>query len=121
MYAIFAGFWRQIYVSAAAVIPGRVRSTRTRNPDASAEFVSGFRAQSLSGPSRNDRLKSSSERDDLARIHDVLRVERALDRRHGGQRRCTMLGQEIFHLALSHAVLAGAGAVHGQCQFDDAL
>ena len=32
-----------------------------------------------------------------------------------------MLGREIFHLALPDAVLAGAGAVHGQRALDQPL
>ena len=32
-----------------------------------------------------------------------------------------VLGQQVLHLALAHAVLAGAGAVHGQRPLDQAL
>src|SRR5690348_15947146 len=49
----------------------------------------------------------SRERDDLARIEDVLRVQRALHRGHDGERGGTMLGQKVLHLALPHPVLAG--------------
>ena len=51
--------------------------------------------------------------DNLPRIHDALRIERLLDRAHGGKRRFAQFAREIFHLALPDAVLAGAGAVHG--------
>ena len=50
--------------------------------------------------------------ENLAGIENVERIERALDRAHGGERRLAVLGGEIFHLALTDAVLAGAGAVH---------
>src|SRR3954470_4377615 len=45
------------------------------------------------------------ERDDLARIHDVLRIERAFYRRHGRECRRAVLRQHVFHLALADAVL----------------
>src|ERR1039457_6004224 len=55
-----------------------------------------------------------SETYDLARIHDVERIERTLDRAHGVQRRLPMLGQKVSHLALADPMLAGAGPVHRQ-------
>src|SRR5215831_17403830 len=49
------------------------------------------------------------QRDNLAGIHDVLRVERALDRSHGGECRVAVLGDQIFHLALTNPMLPCAG------------
>src|SRR3954470_12134980 len=65
--------------------------------------------------------KRSFHRHDLSRIHDAFRVERPLDRGHRGERRFAQLAGEIFHLALSDAVLPGAGAVHGQRPLDQPL
>ena len=62
--------------------------------------------------------RSAVRTENLAGIEDVERVERALDRAHGVERRLAVLGQEIFHLALADAVLAGAGAVHRQRALD---
>ena len=62
----------------------------------------------------------ASDPDDLARVEDVLRVERPLDRRHHLDRRTGLLGQAV-HLAHADAVLAGAGAVHGERPADQAL
>ena len=50
----------------------------------------------------------------LPGIHNVVRVKCLLDRPHGNER-AAVLGFKIFHLALSDAVLARAGAVHGDC------
>src|SRR5918992_4357587 len=55
--------------------------------------------------------RSVREAQDLARIEDVQRIERALDLAHhvdAGTELCF----EILHLALTDAVLAGARAVH---------
>ena len=57
----------------------------------------------------------------FAGIHDVVGVERPLDRPHRVERRGAVLGQQILHLALSDPVLAGAGAVHGERPFDQPL
>src|SRR5580658_10090615 len=67
------------------------------------------------------RPRLRSKINDLAGIHDVERIERALDRAHRRKRRLAVLGQQIFHLALADAMLAGAGAVHGQRTLDQAL
>src|SRR3974377_37146 len=64
---------------------------------------------------------SPLEADDLARLHDVERIERPLDRARGGERGLAVLGREIPHLALADAVLAGAGAVHRQRSLDQAF
>ena len=45
---------------------------------------------------RPGRRVEAVEGDDLAGIHDVLRIERALDRAHGRERRCAVLGQQIL-------------------------
>src|ERR1700719_1330646 len=49
------------------------------------------------------------QRDDLAWIHDVLRVERRLDGPHRKQRRLPVFSFEVFHLALADAVLPREG------------
>src|SRR5687767_14488261 len=56
----------------------------------------------------------SAERDDLAGIHDVLRIKRALDGGHHHESLRAVLRLEILHLALPHPVLAGTGSVHRQ-------
>jgi hypothetical protein len=61
------------------------------------------------------------DRHDLSRIHNVVGIERALDGRHGHQRRLSQLAGKIFHLALPDAVLTGAGAVHGKRALDQPL
>jgi hypothetical protein len=51
-----------------------------------------------------------SEREDLPRVHDVLRVERALDGAHHVHRAGAGFVDQEAHLVQAHAVLAGAGA-----------
>src|SRR6516225_9941295 len=60
----------------------------------------------------------NSQPENLARIHDVQRIERAFDRTHDIERRLAVLGRHILHFALADAVLAGAGAVHRQRAVD---
>ena len=55
-----------------------------------------------------------SNRKDLARVHDVLRVERALDGAHHVDRAGAGLGHQEVHLVQADAVLAGAGALQRQ-------
>src|SRR5260370_10004528 len=50
---------------------------------------------------------------DLARIHDVVRVERLLDRAHQRHGLAMLLVEEL-DLAQADAVLAGAGPAHRQ-------
>jgi hypothetical protein len=54
-----------------------------------------------------------SRAQDLARIEDILRIKRLLDRPHQIQRRSRLLLQEA-HLALADTVFAGAGAANGK-------
>src|SRR5215471_16869783 len=75
-----------------------------------------FSGEYVSAPSPD-----SGKRDNLTRIHDVLRVERLLERAHDGERRLAVLLHQILHLALPDAVLARAGALHGERAFDQAL
>ena len=65
-----------------------------------------------SRPAVGQRMPAS-HRHRLAGIHDVVRIERALDRAHDVERRFAVLGRHIFHLALADAVLAGARSAHG--------
>ena len=65
--------------------------------------------EAIAGPAR---LVAGSDPDDLARIEDVRGIERALDRGHHRDRRPRLLGQAV-DLAEADAVLAGAGAAHG--------
>src|SRR5215472_11204641 len=67
---------------------------------------------------RSFMLPSLAERDDLARIENVERIERVLERTHRGKRRLAVLGFQVLHLALADAVLAGAGAIHGERALD---
>ena len=60
------------------------------------------------------------EREDLPRVHDVLRVEGALDRSHHVDRAGAGLALQELHLVQADAVLAAAGAVHRQRAHDDA-
>ena len=64
--------------------------------------------------------RRSVDRQDLARVHDVLRVQRALDRGHHRQRRCAVLGLQILDLAVADPVLTGAGPAHFNGAFDHA-
>ena len=68
-----------------------------------------------------DAEATLSRRQYLAGIEDILRVERLLHRAHGVDRLEPKLGLEVFLLALPDTVLAGAGTVHGQRPFDQAL
>src|SRR6478735_2950202 len=95
--------------------PSRVVCKRTPAPNShparasathrqSKAFLANYGGKSMSRPLR--------QRDDLPGIHDVLRIDRPLDRGHDGQRRGTVLGHQIFHLPLPHSMLAGAGSIH---------
>src|SRR5262245_38939241 len=66
---------------------------------------------------KNNALKAEN----LAGVHDVERIERALDRAHDIERRRAIFGRQIFHLALADAVFAGAGAVHGKSALGEAI
>ena len=59
--------------------------------------------------------------DNLPRIHDVVRVERSLDGDHHVQRCPSMLGSQVFHLALPHPVLPSAGPIHRQRPLNQAF
>src|SRR5438067_7208569 len=63
---------------------------------------------------------SRSKCDDFSRIHKVLRVEGMLDRTHCCKR-LAVLGFKVFHLSLTDAMLAGAGALHGERAFHEPL
>src|SRR6201996_9856141 len=63
-------------------------------------------------------LRFSSIQDEhLARVHDVLRVDRPFQQLHQLQR-LAVLGIEEAHLVAADAVLAGAGAAHGDGAVD---
>ena len=51
--------------------------------------------------------------DNLPRVHPVLRIEGCFDRAHDFERLPVFIIQ-IFHLSVTDAMLAGAGAAHGQ-------
>src|SRR5579862_2838744 len=72
-------------------------------------------------PTGFGRRARPSQGEDLARIEDVERIERRLDRAHRVERRLAVLGLQIFHLALTDTMLAGAGAAHRQCAVDQAF
>src|SRR5690349_12746923 len=67
--------------------------------------------RSATRSARPDRWRAL-DADDLSRVHDVVRVERALQRAHHRDG-IAVLGDEEIHFAVADAVLAGAGAVHG--------
>src|SRR6266702_6428866 len=54
---------------------------------------------------------------DLARVHDVVGVERLLDEAHDAERLAVLRLEEI-DLAVADAVLAGAGAFERECAGD---
>src|SRR4029453_18976151 len=62
-----------------------------------------------------------SNRDNLAWVHDVGRVERTLEGAHQRDGSRAVLGLEIFHLFLPHPVLAGTGPSHGERALDQTL
>jgi hypothetical protein len=57
---------------------------------------------------------------DLSRVHDVIGVDRLLDRAHDAHRLAVFGDQELY-LATADAVLAGAGTVEGQRPTDQPL
>ena len=59
-------------------------------------------------------LVPPSKRNDLARIHDVVRIDGPFQDAHQVERRRAMLDLEVLHLLLADAVLARAGALHGE-------
>src|SRR5947209_13622976 len=64
-------------------------------------------------------FSSLKRRNDLAGIHDPVRVEQLLDPTHE-RNRVTVLALEIGELAVADAVLAGAGAPAFERVLDDA-
>src|ERR1700730_13908768 len=58
---------------------------------------------------RKDQTRSVDRPQDLARVHDVVRVERLLDGAHQRHRLAVLLVQKL-DLAHADSVLAGAGA-----------
>src|SRR6478752_6229529 len=93
---------RVVCKRAPAPNPHPARASATHRQ--SKTFLANYGGKSMSRPLR--------QRDDLPGIHDVLRIDRPLDRGHNRQRRGTMLGHQIFHLPLPHPMLAGAGSIH---------
>ncbi|SPC14782.1 hypothetical protein CO2235_220015 [Cupriavidus oxalaticus] len=59
--------------------------------------------------------------EDLARVEDMVGIERVLDHAHQVERILAVLLHQEALLVQPHAVLAGAGAAHRQRAFDDAL
>ena len=60
----------------------------------------------------------ASKRENLARIHDVFRVQRALDGAHHVDGAITCLCHQKIHLVQSYAVLACAGPLERQRPID---
>src|SRR5215468_362831 len=73
------------------------------------------------GSGSGGRKVPRSGRDDLAWIHQSVRIERQLERAHHRERRLAVLGGEVFHLPLANPVLAGTGSFHGQRAIDQAV
>ncbi|ABA50808.1 hypothetical protein BURPS1710b_3340 [Burkholderia pseudomallei 1710b] len=73
------------------------------------------------GGSGSSRAPSFScvDREDLAGVHQIARIERALDRAHRVDRVLAVFGGEKAHLVQPDAVLARAGAAHAQRALDD--
>src|SRR5579862_9397823 len=69
---------------------------------------------------RSLALRRLRQRNRLARIHDVVRVERKLDRTHQVDR-LAMLLYENVELVPTYAMLAGASAAHRDRAHADAL
>src|SRR4051812_326451 len=87
----------------STIWPGMARHTATLLPS----VLSGGTYHS------ETRLQGRRSGDDLAGIEQVAGVQRALDRPHHPERPGAVLELQERRLAVAHAVLAGAGAVHG--------
>src|SRR6185436_19468553 len=68
-----------------------------------------------------ESMDSLAQSKDFARVHDVERIKRSLDRPHRLERGRAVLAQKVLHLALPDPVLAGAGSIHGQCALDQSF
>jgi len=66
-----------------------------------------------------DGAPTSSQIDDFAGVHAVVGVEGALEGAHDFES-FAVLGLHVLLLAEADAVLAGAGAAHGDGAFDEA-
>src|SRR5262249_30931797 len=84
---------------------------------ASAAASKARRAIFFSEPDQIMEL-SVDRADDLARVHDVVGVERLLDGAHQRHRLAVLLVEEL-DLAQAHTVLAGAGAAERQRPCDE--
>src|SRR3546814_1724610 len=73
------------------------------------------------GGSRRERDDTSNRSHDLAGVQQSLRIESLLDRAHDGHGLGAVFLFEIADLAVADAVLAGAGAAHGQGAADEAV
>src|SRR6516162_5828377 len=107
---------------------GRARDPATLRPQRGGNIgrVDGKSMSAANNLARNSSepdglVGARSDRHDFPRIHDVVRIERALDGGHGRQRRASKLAREVFHLALPDAMLTGARAIHGQRPLDQLL
>src|SRR3954464_295656 len=110
----------------ATLIPSRVACNARSEPLSPTSGVPGPHAPTDSELNRTMAANicrvtiSRSKCDDFSRIHQVLRVECVLDRAHYSKRR-TVLGFQVFHLALPDPVLAGAGSLHRKGTLDQAF
>jgi len=62
-----------------------------------------------------------SDPDDLAGIHDVLRIDRKLDRPHDADRIAAVLRDQEIHFAAADPVLPGAGAAERDGAVDQSV
>src|SRR3569623_827284 len=65
--------------------------------------------------------KGSHRRNDLAGVEDVVRIERGLHRTHRLDGFRPQFGNKVFLLALTNAMLTGAGAVHAVRPLGEAM
>src|SRR5688572_21993975 len=89
-----------------------VRISRKRLP--SLRSLSGLSLPQGQRKRESHSMPSGSKRADLARIHDVVRVDGLFQDAHEVESGRSMLKLKIFHLFLADSVLAGAGALHGE-------
>src|SRR6185437_6591362 len=68
-----------------------------------------------------ENASSSRPREDLARVHQIARVECVLDGAHGVDGDIAVFFQQEAHLVQPNPMLAGAGAVHAQRALHDAV
>src|SRR5882724_11862051 len=116
-----AAVGRDCMVTGLIFMPGRTKRCKACARSIRLSTPLSWSRESLRSTISRHRLTScSSGRQDLARIHDVVRVEGEFDGMHELDARSMFLAH-VFDLAVTHAVLPTRCAAGLDCAIDHAL